>query len=317
MNAPRLTEAETVPVVGCLGVPISAHTRESAACSVVSLAQRIRDTRRADRVRYTDRGRHADTSRGGDVHLCNAYTLALADRDPELREILRSAALNLPDGQPVVWANRLLQRTTALPKRRVYGPDLLLDVFALSQHTELSHFLFGSTPQVLDALHGELRRRYPGARIAGTCSPPFRPLTDRDLREQADEIGSAGADIVWVGLGTPKQDRWASELCRMLPVAAVAVGAAFDFIAGTKPQAPPWMQHSGMEWLFRLGCEPRRLWRRYLFGNTRFVRGVVRQATRPVRIDDGTAVGAADRLNSGRLVGRAPEDLGRVPRVRP
>ncbi|MFJ8076238.1 WecB/TagA/CpsF family glycosyltransferase [Streptomyces sp. NPDC096176] len=318
MSAQPLTEAVTVPVVGCLGVPISAHTRESAARSVVSLAQRIRDARRADRVRHTDRGRDFDALRGSDVHLCNAYTLALADQDPELREILRSAALNLPDGQPVVWANRLLQRTTALPKTRVYGPDLLLDVFALSQNTELSHYLLGSTPQVLDALHGELRRRYPGARIAGTCSPPFRPLTDQELRQQAEEIRSAGADIVWVGLGTPKQDRWAAELCRTMPVAAVAVGAAFDFIAGTKPQAPPWMQHSGLEWVFRLGCEPRRLWRRYLFGNTRFVRGVVRQATRPVRVDDGIALrAAADRLNSGRLVGRGPENPGGVPKVRP
>ncbi|MEV4920978.1 WecB/TagA/CpsF family glycosyltransferase [Streptomyces tirandamycinicus] len=297
VNAQCVPGIEAVPVVGCLGVPISGHTRESAAQGVVRLAREIRAARHADDVRRADGTKHTDgTARAddaghtdgaragatarGDVHLCNAYTLTLAERDPELLETLGSAALNLPDGQPVVWANRLLHRGTALPSRRVYGPDLLLDVFALSTDTELSHYLLGSTPRVLKSLERELRSRYPGARIAGTCSPPFRPLTDRELRQQAEEIRSVDADIVWVGLGTPKQDRWSAELCELLPVVAVAVGAAFDFVAGTKPQAPSWMQRSGLEWVFRFGCEPRRLWRRYLFGNARFVRGVVRQATR-------------------------------------
>lgn len=264
--------APDAPVVECLGVPITAHTREGAARHVLHLARRIREARLGGTA--DDRG----TVRGSDVHLSNAYTLALADRDAELRSVLNSASLNLPDGQSVVWASQLLHRDTPLPSTRVYGPDLLLDVFSLSQHTEVRHFLLGSTPQVLDSLHRELRRRFPKARIVGTCSPPFRPMTPLERQQQAEQVRAAEADIVWVGLGTPKQDRWAAELCAALPVVAVAVGAAFDFIAGTKPQAPPWMQRNGMEWLFRLGCEPRRLWRRYLFGNARFVQGIVQQA---------------------------------------
>ncbi|MFE9773391.1 WecB/TagA/CpsF family glycosyltransferase [Streptomyces sp. NPDC005931] len=275
-EAERTWAAPDAPVVECLGVPITAHTRESAARHVLHLAQMIRESR----LGGTQGG--SGVVRGSDVHLSNAYTLALADRDTELRSVLSSASLNLPDGQSVVWASQFLHRDTPLPSTRVYGPDLVLDVFALSQHTDVRHFLLGSTPQVLDSLHRELRRRFPAAQIVGTCSPPFRPLTPGEQRSQAEQVRAAGADIVWVGLGTPKQDRWAAELCGVLPVVAVAVGAAFDFIAGTKPQAPPWMQRNGMEWLFRLGCEPRRLWRRYLFGNARFLRGVVRQATRPV-----------------------------------
>ncbi|MGW1809125.1 WecB/TagA/CpsF family glycosyltransferase [Streptomyces sp. NPDC002078] len=261
-----------------MGVPITAHTPESAARDVVHLAQRIRATRLAGQGVAADALDAADETPRGDVHLCNAYTLALADRDPELHGILRAAPLNLPDGQPVVWANRLLHRGTALPATRVYGPDLLLDVFALGRRTGLRHYLLGSTPHVLEALRRELRRRFPDALITGTCSPPFRPLTSQEARKQREDIRSAEADIVWVGLGTPKQDRWAAELSTALPVVAVAVGAAFDFIAGTKLQAPHWMRRSGLEWVFRLGCEPRRLWRRYVFGNARFLWGVIRQA---------------------------------------
>lgn len=316
MTAPpssRTTAVTAAPVVECLGVPITAHTRDSAAGHVVHLAGRMREARHG----LTDGPGASGIRRGSDVHLSNAYTLALADRDPELRDILRSASLNLPDGQPVVWANRLLYPSAALPGTRVYGPDLLTDVFALTQHTDLNHYLLGSTPQVLDALHRELRRRYPGARIVGTCSPPFRPLTVHERQQQVEQIRSAEADIVWVGLGTPKQDRWAAELCDALPVVAVAVGAAFDFVAGNKPQAPHWMRHNGLEWLFRLGCEPRRLWRRYLFGNARFVHGVVRQASRPVRADGGVVAGASGRLNSGRLVRHRREIPARIPEGQP
>jgi N-acetylglucosaminyldiphosphoundecaprenol N-acetyl-beta-D-mannosaminyltransferase len=262
-----------------MGVPITAHTPQSAARHVIHLAQLIRAARRTGPSGPADVQGVLDPRPRCDVHLCNAYTLALADRDPELHRILGSSSLNLPDGQPVVWANQFLHRGRALPATRVYGPDLLLDVFALSQNSGVSHYLLGSTPQVLDALHRELSGRFPLARIVGTCSPPFRPVSPEELRQQAENIRTAGADIVWVGLGTPKQDRWAADLCARTPVVAVAVGAAFDFIAGTKKQAPPWIQRSGLEWLFRFGSEPRRLWRRYLFGNARFLWGVTRQAT--------------------------------------
>ncbi len=258
----------TVPVVDCLGVPIAAHTRRSAAREVVRLARQHRATRAAA------------GGRGSDVHLCNAHTLSLADRDAELRGILSGAALNFPDGQSVVWANRLLHRGAPLPATRVYGPDLFLDVFGHGQDDGLRHYLLGGTPDVLEGLRAELVRRFPRARIVGTCSPPFRSLTDRELREEEQDILASDADIVWVGLGTPKQDVRAAHLAAALPVVSVAVGAAFDFVAGHKRQAPRWVQRGGLEWVFRLGCEPRRLWRRYLFGNARFLSGVARQAAR-------------------------------------
>jgi N-acetylglucosaminyldiphosphoundecaprenol N-acetyl-beta-D-mannosaminyltransferase len=258
--------------VRCMGVPIRAHTPHSAAREVIRLALRHRDTRVA--------APGVPTGRGSDVHLCNAYTLALADRDPELHGVLNRAALNLPDGQPVVWANKLLHRGTPLPTTRVYGPDLLLQVFGLAQREGLRHYLLGSTPDVLDSMTAELRRRFPRALIAGASSPPFRPLDPAELRDQQQDILDCEADIVWVGLGTPKQDVHAAELAAELPVVCVAVGAAFDFVAGSKRQAPRWMRRGGLEWTFRLGYEPRRLWRRYLFGNARFIWGVTRQSMR-------------------------------------
>lgn len=267
--------ARTVPLVDCLGVPIAAHTPHSAAREVVRLAQHHRDTRSAGDPRDGDAH-----GAGSDVHLCNAHTLALADRDPVLRGVLRKAALNLPDGQSVVWANQLLHRDTPMPTSRVYGPDLFLDVFEHGQRTGLRHYLLGSTPEVLDALRRELLQRFPEAQIVGACSPAFRPLTAAEMLGEEKAVLSCGADIVWVGLGTPKQDIRAAQLAAALPVVTVAVGAAFDFVAGSKRQAPRWVQRNGLEWAFRLGCEPRRLWRRYLFGNARFLGGVARQATR-------------------------------------
>jgi N-acetylglucosaminyldiphosphoundecaprenol N-acetyl-beta-D-mannosaminyltransferase len=258
-----------------MGVPIAAHTPETAARRVIELALQHRSTRCSSPAGHVPRGT--------DVHLCNAYTLALADRDPELHGILRRAPLNLPDGQPVVWANRLTYREARLPRARVCGPDLFLEVFALGQAAGIRHYLLGSTPQVMDALQQELRRRFPQARIVRACSPPFRPLTVRERRDQERDMLATRADIVWVGLGTPKQDIHAAVLASGLPVVCAAVGAAFDFVAGHKQRAPHWMRSSGLEWIYRLVCEPRRLWRRYLFGNARFLWGVARQAIPLVR----------------------------------
>ncbi|MFF4039580.1 WecB/TagA/CpsF family glycosyltransferase [Streptomyces sp. NPDC001816] len=282
-------QPDAVPVVGCLGIPIAAHDRRSAARQVVQLAEL---TRRARPAQEHKESLSPDASRrgGGAVHLCNAYTLALAAKDAELHALLRSAALNLPDGQSVVWANQLLHRTAALPSSRVCGTELLLDVFALGQTAGLRHYLLGSTREVLAALQRELHRRFPHALIVGACSPPFRPLTATESFEQEEAIRKTGADVVWVGLGTPQQDRRTAELAAVLPSMCVAVGAAFDFIAGHRRRAPRWMQRWGMEWLFRLTYEPRRLWRRYLFGNTRFVHGVIRQHLRQ-RVASGRGAG--------------------------
>jgi N-acetylglucosaminyldiphosphoundecaprenol N-acetyl-beta-D-mannosaminyltransferase len=260
-----------------MGVPITAHTPETAARRVIQFALQHRAARSSRSA--------ADALPGTDVHLCNAYTLALADRDPELHGVLCRSALNLPDGQPVVWANQLLYRMTQLPNARTCGPDLMLDVFTLGQDIGIRHYLLGSTPQVLDSLQRELHRRFPQALVVGACSPPFRPLSVRELHDQERDMLASGADIVWVGLGTPKQDVHAAALASGLPVVCAAVGAAFDFVAGHKRRAPHWMRSSGLEWIFRLICEPRRLWRRYLFGNARFLWGVARQAARAAQGD--------------------------------
>ncbi|MBI1758328.1 MAG: WecB/TagA/CpsF family glycosyltransferase [Actinobacteria bacterium] len=245
-SAPHLT------VVPCAGVPITACRRTEAARELVRIATTAPEA-------------------GMDVHLCNAYTLALADRDPALHSMLRQADFNFPDGMSVVWANRLLHRAARLPRERVYGPDLFLDVFDLGQEVELRHYLLGGAPEVLARLRAELLRRFPVADVVGAESPPFRELTRQEADEQLERIAASGAQIVWLGLGTPKQDWAAADLASRHPAVFVAVGAAFDFVAGTKRQAPRWMQRSGLEWLFRLATEPRRLWRRYLFGNIRFI----------------------------------------------
>jgi N-acetylglucosaminyldiphosphoundecaprenol N-acetyl-beta-D-mannosaminyltransferase len=245
-------------VVPCAGIPISALSPEDAAYKIIWLAR-------------------APLASGVDVHLCNAYTLALADRDPSLHDLLRSAMLNLPDGTPVVWANRLMHPDADVPKQRVRGPGLFLDVFDYGQDVGLRHYLLGSTPDVLERLTVNLLERFPAAQIVGVESPPFRDLDDVERAEQLARIESSGAEVVWVGLGTPKQDVEVARLARQSRRVFVAVGAAFDFAAGTKTEAAPWMQNNGLEWVHRLGQEPRRLWKRYLFGNARFVRATLRR----------------------------------------
>ena len=214
------------------------------------------------------------------MHLCNAYTLALADKDPGFKALLRQASINFPDGKSVVWANKLLHRGQQIPNDRVYGPDLFLDVFELGEAVGLRHYVLGSTPDVLAKTCTELRRRFPEADIVGEESPPFRDLTDAETREQRLRIVHSRAQIVWVGLGTPKQDWESAHMADHIPVVFAAVGAAFDFVAGNVRQAPLWMQRRGFEWLYRFAIEPRRLWRRYLFGNARFIRAAMRRPPR-------------------------------------
>ena len=245
------------PVVACAGIPISSLTPRDAAHKLLWLAR-------------------APLAAGVDVHLCNAYTLALADRDPAFHEILRNAMMNLPDGTPVVWANRLMHPEADVPKQRVRGPGLFLDVFDLGQDIGLRHYLLGSTPEVLASLRINLESRYPAARIVGVESPPFRDLTDHERAEQRSRIDESGAEIIWVGLGTPKQDFECARMAAESRKVFVAVGAAFDFAAGMKAEAAPWMQNNGLEWVHRLSHEPGRLWKRYLFGNLRFVRAAMK-----------------------------------------
>ena len=217
----------------------------------------------------------ARAGRASAVHFANAYTIALADSDPDFAGLFESPrALNLTDGMPVAWVGRRGYSRSSDEWPRVYGPDVMQAV--LTRDTGLRHYLLGGDEVTLAKLREVIARRFPAASVVGAHSPPFHELSAEERCEQDQRIHESGAQIVWVGLGTPKQDREVDRLAGELPVVAMAVGAAFDFIAGTKPQAPVWMQRTGTEWLYRLASEPRRLTKRYLWGNPRFLRAAAR-----------------------------------------
>ena len=198
--------------------------------------------------------------------------------DAELLRIHNESGLTTPDGMPMVWAARV---AGAKNTKRVYGPDLMLAVCERAAQRGWGCFLYGATDEVLDQLRSNLAGRFPGLKIVGTHSPPFRALTPEEDAAVVREINESGAQIVWVGLSTPKQERWmASHMGRVDAPALFGVGAAFDIHAGNLRQAPRWMQQSGLEWLFRLASEPRRLWRRYAVNNPRFVLAISRRRPR-------------------------------------
>lgn len=214
----------------------------------------------------------APQSTGLAVHLINAYSIALAQSDKVYGGILKNSRCNLPDGKPLSWVGRLLSRGF----HQVRGPQLFENLLAHGQNYGLRHYLLGASPETLALLRSEIGQRYPKALVVGAESPPFRPLTHSELAEQDERVIQSRADVVWVGLGTPKQDFEVERIAQNIPVVAVAVGAAFDFLAGSKPEAPKWMSPLGIEWVFRLLTEPRRLWRRYLVGNLVFIGAVLR-----------------------------------------
>jgi N-acetylglucosaminyldiphosphoundecaprenol N-acetyl-beta-D-mannosaminyltransferase len=192
-----------------------------------------------------------------------------SQRDRKLRQIHNAAGLVTPDGMPLVWLSRAQGFKEV---GRVYGPDLMLALCEYSQAYGYRHFLYGSTNEVLECLCENLKNRFPKLTIVGTHAPPFRPLAESEIHEEIDKINGTQPDIVWVGLSTPKQERWMDKNIRFLSAKVIiGVGAAFDFHAGLKKQAPPWMQRNGMEWFFRLITEPRRLWKRYLINNPTFL----------------------------------------------
>jgi N-acetylglucosaminyldiphosphoundecaprenol N-acetyl-beta-D-mannosaminyltransferase len=202
-----------------------------------------------------------------------------AHEDPDARAAVLGATLAVPDGQPLVWALRALGHPRAT---RVYGPDLMVHFCARAARSGTPIYLYGGrTPEALGLLEARLRERFPGLRIAGGFSPPFRDLSAEEEERAIADINSSGAAVVWVGTGQPKQEKW---MLRMRPrldaPLLVGVGAAFDFHAGLVSQAPPWMQRSGLEWVYRLAREPRRLWRRYARYNPRFLAGFLRQYLR-------------------------------------
>jgi N-acetylglucosaminyldiphosphoundecaprenol N-acetyl-beta-D-mannosaminyltransferase len=210
------------------------------------------------------------------------HLVMVAQEDAETRDAVLDATLAVPDGVPLVWALRALGHAQA---SRVYGPDLMAAYCQRSAQTGTRMFLYGGRNQgALVELALQLRKRYPGLKIVGGYSPPYRPLTREEESWLAAEVNRAKADVVWVGTGQPKQEKWMRHMrARLDAPLLVGVGAAFDFHAGLVPQAPGWMQRVGLEWTFRLAQEPRRLWRRYARYNPRFVLGFLRQYRAAVR----------------------------------
>jgi N-acetylglucosaminyldiphosphoundecaprenol N-acetyl-beta-D-mannosaminyltransferase len=188
--------------------------------------------------------------------------------DPAYGAIMEAADLVTPDGMPLVWGLRLLGVPTAT---RVYGPDLTPVVCQLAAEEGIPVGFYGGAQDVLEELTAKLPRRFPGLKVAYRASPPFRPLTADEERRTLEDLDRSGARILFVGLGTPKQERWMAAHKHEVNAVMVGVGAAFDFLAGQKRQAPRLVQRLGLEWLYRLVHEPRRLWRRYLYRNPRFV----------------------------------------------
>jgi len=212
----------------------------------------------------------------GYVCVAAVHTVMACQDDPALRAAVLAADFTVPDGQPLVWALRALGHP--LPDR-VYGPELLDRACARAAVSGRRFYLYGGRTQgALVELARTLRLRHPGLQIVGGQAPPFRPPTDAEDEAIAADIAHSRADVVWVGIGVPKQEKWMARMRERLDAPVlVGVGAAFDFHAGLIPQAPAWMQRAGLEWMFRLAQEPRRLWRRYLRYNPRFVTGFARQ----------------------------------------
>lgn len=208
----------------------------------------------------------ARTKLAVNVRLANAYNVALAATDADYRKLLVETGVNFPDGSPVALVMKLQNSSS----QRVRGPSLMTTVLELSP-SSVRHFFLGGTTQTLAQLVETVRSKYPNVTIAGSYSPPFSPLSEEYFADCAQAASAVNADLIWVGLGTPKQDLVGTAISDRVGTPSVNVGAAFGFIAGTVREAPRWVQRTGFEWLFRLVLEPRRLWRRYAIGNLVFV----------------------------------------------
>ena len=206
----------------------------------------------------------------GSIHVCTVHTMLECVDNSRLAAIVNQSTLAVPDGMPLVWLGR-----KAFPQanvQRCYGPDLMLSICEAGIANGVKHCFYGGTSEVLAKLEDNLKTRFPDIRIVASIAPPFRELTPEEQQSVETRINAAAPDIVWVGLGTPKQDLWMGQMREKLDAPVlIAVGAAFNFHAGVVPQAPRWMQRTGLEWFYRLCKEPRRLWKRYLLGNPRFL----------------------------------------------
>jgi N-acetylglucosaminyldiphosphoundecaprenol N-acetyl-beta-D-mannosaminyltransferase len=212
------------------------------------------------------------------VCITGVHGVMESQRDPELLRIHNESGLTTPDGMPMVWAGH---RAGATWMERVYGPDLMLALAERAAARGWRSYFYGGREGVPELLARRLGERYPGFVTVGTYSPPFRPLTDKEDADLVARINTLAPDLVWVGLSTPKQERWmAAHVGRLGAPALLGVGAAFDIHAGTLEQAPRWMQRGGLEWLYRLYREPRRLWRRYTSIVPRFLWAIARRPPR-------------------------------------
>lgn len=248
------------------------HKPSSIIPSYETMGVRVHAVQLPDAVACMEQWIH-ERYRCHSIAATGMHGIVEAQHDPEFKQILNATDLVVPDGTPLVWVGR--RQGHDLP-RRVYGPDLMLAFCEKTAACGYRHFFYGGEPGVAEQLAESLRRCFPCIQVAGVFSPPFRPLTKEEDAEILSMISRAAPDVLWVGLGAPKQERWMHEHRNKLNVpVVVGVGAAFDMISGRRRQAPRWMREHGLEWLFRLFQEPRRLWRRYLIYGTEFVACIV------------------------------------------
>lgn len=215
-----------------------------------------------------------DELKGNYICVSNVHTTVMAYEDDNYRKIQNEAAVVLPDGKPLSVLER--KRGGFLDAEKVSGPDFMPEVFKLSEKMGYRHFFYGATEQTLGLLKNNLERKYPNLRIAGMYAPPFCQLTKEEDNEIIQKINDSKADFLWIGLGAPKQEIWMASHKNKAHAVMIGVGAGFDFHAGVVKRAPVWMQRCGLEWLYRLFQDPKRLWKRYVVSNSKFVWYVLR-----------------------------------------
>ena len=239
-------------IVDLAGIPFENTNLDEAVAALLSRLQ----------------GQNADALT---LRFANASCVVEAQRNSSYRELLTAVGTNYPDGAPVAYYLRRLAKTGGRRPGRVRGPSFFECTLDRGREDNTRHFFLGTTEATLNAMTSQATSRWPGVVIAGCYAPPYAPVDDAFIEGCVAAVSSADADIVWVGLGSPKQDFVATQITRRTGIATAGVGAAFDFVAGTVSPAPVWMQNSGLEWVYRLVREPRRLWKRYIFGNVAFL----------------------------------------------
>ena len=231
------------------------------------LKTKISVTNMSDTIAYINA--HIEELRGKYICVSNVHTTVMSYENEKYRIIQNSAAMALPDGAPLSSYSRKKGFKEA---RRVTGPDLMLELFRVSPQRGYRHFFYGATPEILDAMKKNMSKEFPDTVIAGMYSPPFRKVTSDEDDTIVKMINKTQPDFVWVGLGAPKQEEWMYEHMDKVNAVMIGVGAGFDYLAGEIKRAPKWMQKLSMEWLYRLLQDPRRLWKRYLTTNMKFIR---------------------------------------------